>query len=134
MTVMTAKEKDEEERRQKKEEYAEFMSWTHKGVLTDLATIHHITKPTLGDLLTIAQTLAGATGCSLGRQEKRHKPFLIGWFNKNYETIGPSLRKMVLEMDGGALRGPMSGKWENYRRENPDAESVKYATGECAES
>jgi hypothetical protein len=126
-----ATEKDHSEVRQKKEAYDGYMNWgIDKGVLKDLAEIFHVQNPPLKFLLPIAQCMAVMMNIELDRQDKRRREVLIGWFNKNYDSIGPVMRNMVLIDTHGRANGPLAGGFEQFSVENPSHDVMVYLNGE----
>lgn len=121
--------KDQQQIREKKDEYREYMDWKDRGILHDLRENFDIESPTLGLLLTIAvalQSICKEHGISLGRQEKRRREILIGWFNKHYDIFKPVIPKLVIEDESGNLAGRLGEMWNKYKMENPDTTITQF--------
>lgn len=120
--------KDQQQIREKKDEYRDYMDWKDKGILHDLKEIFHIENPTLQLLVTIAVVLQNMCKdhVMLGRQEKRRREILIGWFNKNYDMFKPYIPLLVIQDEMGNLSGPRSPVWEKYKKENQESGILKF--------
>jgi hypothetical protein len=118
--------KDQEEIMQKRLEYQDFTDLRDRGIVHDLEVHFSIANPTLPLLLTIAKTMSSLTGIQIGRQEKRRRDLLIGWFNKNYNTIKTYIPQMVIKDESGEMKGPSLEKWDEFREANPNAEILDF--------
>jgi hypothetical protein len=114
--------RDQEQIMQKRLEYRDFADLRDHGIVHDLAVHYGIANPTLPLLLTIAKAMSKLAGIEIGRQEKRRRDLLIGWFNKNYDKIQAHVPHMVIKNEDGEMKGPSLEKWEKYRVANPNAE------------
>ena len=108
--------KDAEEIEKKKQEYAEYMDWTDRGILVDLKEMFDMEKPTKDDLKALARIVGEHLNIEVDRQDKRRKEFMVGWFNKNYELIRPVLSQMVLIGKNGEAHG--NPEWEEFNEKN----------------
>jgi hypothetical protein len=122
----SGQEKDQKEIEEKKKESREFSDWRDKGILADFQQLYQIDNPRLHTLLPIAMTMASIIGVSLGRQEKRRRGILIGWFNKNYELIRPLIPMIVFQDDKGNTFGPCSDDWARFQVLHSDSKVAQY--------
>jgi hypothetical protein len=130
----SAKEKDKEEIEEKRREYHDFYDWKDKGILKDLETRFQVVNPSLQLLLPIASNIAHTTKIPLGRQEKRRKEFLIGWFNKHYDVIQMLIPRLIIKDDKGKLYGPWLEQWEQFCRTHPSADITEYLMDRSADT
>jgi hypothetical protein len=109
--------------------YADYASWTDRGILADLRQYHQVENVTLRLLQTIAVCVVEVLHNDrlvLSRLEKSSREFLIGWFNMNYDLIRPIIPNVVIGDETGATRGPMADDFEQYCRDNPDSSLLRY--------
>jgi hypothetical protein len=66
----------------------------------------------------------------LGRQEKRRRKYLIGWFTKYWNQIEPLVADLVLEREDGRVIGPEARRWNQFLSENPMSDTVRCANSE----
>jgi hypothetical protein len=116
-----AQEKDKQEFEMKKREYEGYMDWWDRGILYDLREIFGIPDPSFEVLLPIGLALARCIKMDLGRQEKRRKPLIIDWINKNYSRVEKYVRRMVICKEQVELRGPNVSVWNAICEEDPTA-------------
>jgi hypothetical protein len=119
-----ARSKDKEEIEEKRNEYRDYMQWKGRGIIYDLEQVHQVFHPTIHLLLPIALVMADALKVQIGRQEKRRKDLLIGWFNKHYESIHSYIPRLVIIDEKGDLKGPHQQYWRRFENAHPTEELV----------
>jgi hypothetical protein len=118
--------KDQEEITQKRLEYRDFTELRDCGIVHDLEVRYRIANPTLTLLLTIAKAMSSLTGIEIGRQEKRRRDLLIGWFNKHYDAIKTHVPHMVIKDEDGQMKGPAVEQWGEFCTANPNAQILEF--------
>jgi hypothetical protein len=114
-----------------KQYYGEYAKWgSDKGILKALIDLFKIHNPTLEALRTMANVLSARLELPLGRQEKRRKFLLVGWFNKNFPLIEPLLPNLVIIDDSGTAIGPYTARWHKFAEEEPTSIVMQYIKGE----
>jgi hypothetical protein len=119
-----AQELSRNEIRAKKKYYGKCMEWFGTPICRDFQVLFGIWKINKQNLAQIAIAVSFALNLPLDRAEKRNRKFLNGWFNSQYDVIGPILRQMAIVKPNGEVSGPMRNSFLQYQAENPNSPFV----------
>jgi hypothetical protein len=123
------KENDDKCVNKLKTHYQKFISSDGESpILQFLTDKQGITGPRMDFLRPFATVIVKEAGITLGRQEKRRRPLLIGWLNENIKAVEEIYPNMVWGEDNLELAmGPMADVWNNIDPEGPDREFIEAA-------
>jgi hypothetical protein len=104
------------------DEYIGYMDAETSKICEFLDLQHDIDKSLLCELLQIALAIKPFTELDLGRQQKRRKRYMLGWFGKNWEDLKTLVESMVIVHGDGSLSGSQTGAFQQFRAEHENDE------------